>query len=69
MMLLSVLLPRLYIHCHQFTTQPLDLNPVFIHLLSYLFVTAVGVGAREHVRVVCVHMYDYVWIWGVGGRN
>lgn len=56
MMLLSVLLPRLYIPCHQFTTQPLDLNLSFYSsalCMSYLFVTAACVWARQHACEIC----------------
>lgn len=52
MMLLSVLLPQLYIHCHQFTTQPLELNPDFYSsALLFICNSCRCGGERTHVCV------------------
>lgn len=54
-MLLSVLLPRLYIHCHQFTTQPLDLNLSFYSSALLFICNSCGCGGeRTRVYSLCV---------------
>ena len=55
MMLLSLLLPRLYIHCHQFTTQPLDLNLGFYSsALLFICNSCRCVGEKTCVCSTCV---------------
>lgn len=72
MMLLSVLLPQLYIHCHQFTTQPLELNPGF-YSSALLFICnscrCGGEWTRVCVCVECVHPFMCVWKAGNGNMK
>ena len=57
MMLLSVLLPRLYIRCHQFTTEPLDLNPGFYSSALLFIPNGCGCGGgRTCVRGMCAYV-------------
>ena len=67
MMLLSVPLPRLYIHCHEFTTQAFRPQPRFLFICSYLFVTA-AVWERENMCVRCIRVCVWVYVGEEGRR-
>lgn len=62
MMLLSVLLPQLYIHCHQFTAQTLELNPGFYSsALLFICNSCRCGGERIGACVVCVYTLGCVY--------
>lgn len=65
MMLLSVLPPRLYIHCHQFTTQLLDLNAGF-YSSALLFICN---SCEENMRVCCGYVLVCMCKKAGGSKN